>query len=116
MGRERRDKKVAGPQPHKSRGAAAVQHTVPFILTVYALIVLWYFYNGDVQEDVERARRRAPWYRHKNEPSFGDMLAAFRRRLWAERIFGRARNYPGSSKIHQGLEDLLCAARKMAKL
>jgi hypothetical protein len=107
---KRCDKKVAGPQPHKSRGAAAVQHTVPFILTVYALVLLWYFRNGDVQQDVERARRRSPWYRHKNEPSFGDMLAAFRRRLWAERIFGKASKYPGSPKIHQGLEDLLCAA------
>lgn len=107
---QRFDKKVSGPQPDKHRGQNAVEHTVPFILTVYALTVLWYLANGDVQSDVERARRRAPWYRHKTEPSFGDMLASLRRYLWAEMNFRDPSVAQGCAKIDERLEDLLCAA------
>lgn len=74
-------------KPHKERGEKAVTRTVPFILTLYGLVVLWYFANGSAREDVNRARRRSPWYREKSEPSFGDMIAALRRHLWAERNF-----------------------------
>jgi len=68
---ERRNKKIPGPQPHKERGEKAVSRTVPFILTLYGLVVLWYFGNGSAREDVNRARRLSPWYREKSEPSFG---------------------------------------------
>ena len=81
----RRNKKIPGPQPHKKLGSNAVNRTVPFILTIYALVVLWYVVHGCARDDAERARRRAPWYREKSEPSFGDMIAALRRHLWAER-------------------------------
>ena len=107
---QRRDKKIPGPQPHKERGEKAVTRTVPFILTVYAVVVLWYFASGTVREDVERARRRSPWYRDKTEPSFSDMLAALRRHLWSIRNF-RAPSYEqGVSKINASLLDCLCAA------
>jgi len=107
---ERRDKRIPGPQPHRERGEKAVIHTVPFVLTIYALVILWYFYNGSAQEDVERARRRAPWYREKTEPSFGDMLAAVRRRLWAERNFSEPSAEQGAAKINAALLDWLSAA------
>ena len=107
---QRRDKRIPGPQPHKTRGEKAVTRTVPFILTIYALVVLWYFGEGTVRKDVERARRRAPWYREKTEPSFGDMLAALRRHLWSERNFSAPSNEQGSSKINTSILDWLCAA------
>jgi hypothetical protein len=107
---ERRNKQIPGPQPHKEKGAKAVYRTVPLILTVYGLVVLWYLANGNVSEDVERSRRRAPWYRHKHEPSFGDMLGALRRHLWAERGFSDPSSHQGSLKLVADLEDLLCAA------
>jgi len=107
---ERRDKRIPGPQPHRERGEKAVIHTVPFVLTIYALVILWYFCNGSAQEDVERARRRAPWYREKTEPSFGDMLAAVRRRLWAERNFSEPSAEQGAAKINAALLDWLSAA------
>lgn len=96
---KRRNKKIPGPQPHKERGAKAVTRTVPFILTIYALVVICYFCIGDAQDDVERVRRRAPWYREKIEPSFGDMLAALRRQLWAEQNFSDPSNQQGAAKI-----------------
>ena len=107
---QRRNKKIPGPQPHKERGAKAVTRTVPFVLTVYALVVLWYFVNGSAREDVEQARRRAPWYRDKTEPSFGDMIAALRRHLWAERNFSDPSTVQGAAKINAALMEWLCVA------
>ena len=106
----RRNRKIPGPQPHKERGTKAVTRTVPFVLTVYALVVLWYFCNGSSQEDVERARRQAPWYREKTEPSFGDMLAALRRHLWAERNFSEPGSGQGAAKFDAALLEWLCVA------
>lgn len=107
---KRKNKKIPGPKPHKVRGEKAVTRTVPFILTVYALVVLWYLGNGSWQEDVERARRRAPWYREKKEPSFGDMLAALKRHLWTERNFSEPSYEQGPSEINDFLLDDICAA------
>ena len=110
----RRDKTIPGPQAHQRRERLAVVHTVPFVLTSYALVVLWYLANGTVQQDVERVRQRAPWYLHKTEPSFGDMLAALRRHLWAERNISEPGVQQGSAKTdavsNPALQDLLCAA------
>jgi hypothetical protein len=99
----RRDPRVPGPQPHKQRGALAATRTVPFVLTTYAVVTLWYLANGSVEDDVERVRRRAPWYRHKTQPSFGDMLAALRRHLWAEQTISEPTISPGSSKNDDAL-------------
>ena len=107
---QRRNKKIPGPQPHKERGAKVVERTVPFVLTTYALVILWYFVNGAALHDVEQARKRAPWYRQKSEPSFGDMLAALRRHLWTERNFSAPSNEAPAEKITAALLELLCAA------
>jgi hypothetical protein len=107
---KRRDKKIPGPKPHKERGEKAVTRTVPFILTIYALVVVWYFGNGSAQEDVMRVRKRAPWYRDKTEPSFVDMLAALRRHLWAERNFSAPSHGRDSAKFDAALLDWLCVA------
>ena len=106
----RRNKKIPGPQPHKQRGSRAVERTVPFILTTYSLVVLWYLANGNPRDDVARARRRAPWYRDKTEPSFGDTLAALRRHLWAERNFSDPSAEQGAAKFDAALMEWLCAA------
>ncbi len=111
---KRHDKRIPGPQPHGKRGALAIRHTVPFILTTYSLIVLWYLSNGDFQLDIERVQRRTPWYRHKFYPSFSDMVAALRRHLWSEQIISGSLIIQGyaenSSTLHPAVEDLLCAA------
>lgn len=104
---QRRNKNIPGPQPHMQRGAKAVNRTVPFILTVYALVLLWYLANGTAQDDVERARRCSPWYREKTEPSFGDMLASLRRHLWAEKYFGEPSVAQGAAKINAALLEWL---------
>jgi len=60
----------------------ASARTVPFAMLVYGLIVLWYLMWVEVNpfqplEDVQRARRQAPWYRHKIKVSFADMHRTF---------------------------------------
>ncbi len=52
----------------------------------YALVHLWYLEHGMPAQDVKLARSEAPWYRHKREPSFEDMLAAIRREMWGTRL------------------------------
>jgi hypothetical protein len=106
----RRNKKIPGPQPHKERGAKSVNRTVPFVLTIYALVVIWYFSYGCSQEDVKRARRRAPGYREKTEPSFGDMIAALRRHLWTERNFSEPSTELEAEKLNAAILDWMCAA------
>jgi hypothetical protein len=83
---ERMDSKEPGPKPHTTRGELAARRTAPLAFVVYALVAIWYLEHGTPSADVQRARERAPWYLHKTTPSFGDMLAAIRRELWAERL------------------------------
>lgn len=82
----RKPVKRAGPHPRGNRGRKAVGHTLPFAFVAYGVVVLWYLNHGDPAEDVTRARDEAPWYLHKRDPSFEDMLAALRRELWASRL------------------------------
>jgi len=70
-----------GPQPRGWRGEKAVLRTAPFVFMTYALVHVWYFQHGNASRDVRRVKARAPWYRHKTEPSFLDMLQAARRAL-----------------------------------
>jgi hypothetical protein len=82
----RRPKKVPGPQPLANRGRGAIERTLPLAFTAYALVVVWYLRHGCWDGDVARAKKAAPWYRHKREPSFTDMLSALRRELWAVQL------------------------------
>jgi hypothetical protein len=78
---KRRGRKRPGPQPRGHKGERAVGRTVPFIFIAHGLIHLWYFQHGSARQDVQAARFLAPWYGHKKEPSFADMLGALRKDL-----------------------------------
>lgn len=107
---KRRNHHLAGPQPHQTRGEQAVLRTTPLVLITYALVVLWYLRSGNPAADVAAARRRTPWYRHKTCPSFADMLAAVRRDILADTLFGEPGPEPGSPKREHALAELLMAA------
>jgi hypothetical protein len=81
-----RPEKRPGPNPHKSKGKTAINHTLAVAFAAYAVVVIWYLRHGKPDEDVRRVKREAPWYRHKATPSFTDMLAALRRELWIARL------------------------------
>jgi hypothetical protein len=106
---ERQGKKVAGPQPHATRGEQAVRRTAPFAFVVYALVAISYLRRGTAEADVKRARERAPWYRHKRTPSYADMVEAARRELWASRLSDHPVLRPLSRKVRGLLTDLLAA-------
>jgi len=107
---KRPKKKVAGPQPHATRGERAVRRTAPIAFVVYTLVVIAYLRGGEADADVQRVRKRAPWYRHKATPSFADMLGSARRQLWASRLSEHPVLRPLSPKVASALTDLLSVA------
>jgi hypothetical protein len=109
--------KVAGPQPHPRRGERAVRRTAPLAFITYALVVIWYLTHGShrrgscsARQAVRRVQRTAPWYRHKCEPCFADMLAAARREFWVARLSAHPLLYPLRSKLRDLLPAWLPAA------
>jgi hypothetical protein len=69
----------------RNRTTRAVERTLPFGLTTYTLIVLWYARHGHPTRDVAAHRARSPWYTAKTDPSFQDMTDALRRVIIAAR-------------------------------
>jgi len=102
--------KKAGPNPRGHKGEKAILHTLAMTFAAYGIVVVWYLHNGNCHEDVARARREAPWYRHKERPSFIDMLAAVRRELWVARLSRNPLLRPVAEKIRDLLPHWLLAA------
>ena len=61
-----------------NRKEKAVHRTAPMAMILYSLIVVWFHREG--HRHVEFPDR--PWYPHKDEPSFADMLTTLRRQSW----------------------------------
>lgn len=76
-------KQLSGVGEARNRTPRAVKRTVPFDFLCQALTIVWYALNGNAAADVRERRERAPWYRHKRAPSYGDMLVALRRAMIA---------------------------------
>ncbi len=109
-GSRRRGAKKPGPQPRGTRGRTAVLHTVPLSFVAYAVVVLWYLKEGNAVRDVRRVAKHSPWYRHKANPSFADMLVALRRETWARRLSADPGNKRVIAKLMRLLPDALLAA------
>jgi hypothetical protein len=75
-------KQVLGLEDPANRLPRAVQRTAPMSLVLYSLVVLWY--DADGHRHVQFPER--PWYRHKRETSFQDMMTTLRRLSWEEKI------------------------------
>ena len=58
---------------------ASVERAAPMAWFVGTLIVVWYTLAG---HEGQQAQRHRPWYKHKETPTFADMLAACRVQLW----------------------------------
>jgi hypothetical protein len=70
----------------------------------------WYLTHGRPEQDVQRARERAPWNVGKTEPSFTDMLASARREILFPGIFDGTASDTGCLEIALDLVELLLAA------
>jgi hypothetical protein len=92
----------------RNRLQQAVQRTVPFGFLVYSLVIIWYALHGHHPEDLAGRRTSQPWYPHKTEPAFEDMLAKLRRTLIATQITGVSPAQPDPHKYRD--YELACAA------
>jgi hypothetical protein len=75
-------KQLLGLEEPANRTPQAVARTAPMALVLYSLIVVWCHrvgYQWVVYPD-------RPWYRHKLEPSFADLLSTLRQVSWAEQL------------------------------
>jgi hypothetical protein len=73
-------KQFLGLAEPQCQSPLAVQRTAPFAFVVYDLVLLWFAeWHRAASTPAWIAR---PWYRHKTEPSFLDMLTALRHAGW----------------------------------
>jgi DDE superfamily endonuclease len=77
-------KGLLGLEQPAGRTPQAVERTAPMALVVYSLIVVWFHRVG--HRWVRYPER--PWYPHKHEPSFADMLSTLRRVSWEAKFQG----------------------------
>jgi SRSO17 transposase len=75
-------KQFLGLEDPANRLPKAVQRTAPMALVLYSLIVVWFHRVGHA---FVRFPDR-PWYKHKVEPSFADLLTTLRRVSWEEKL------------------------------
>jgi hypothetical protein len=74
-------KQFLGMEDPANRLPLAVKRTAPMALLLYSLIVVW-FHQGGYRFLCFPDR---PWYRHKKEPSFADLLTTVRRVSYQEK-------------------------------
>lgn len=101
-------KQLLGIGQARNRLRKAVERTVPFGFIVYSLVIVWYTLHGHHPDDITSRRDQQPWYPHKDEPAFEDMLAKLRRTLVVARITGVSAAQPDPRKYRD--YELACAA------
>lgn len=84
-------KQLLGLEDPANRKEKAVRRTAPMALFLYSLIILWFHQVG--HRHVQFPDR--PWYLHKEEPSFADMLTTLRRLSWQDKL----RTLPLKSRV-----------------
>jgi hypothetical protein len=88
-------KQLLGLEDAANRKEKAVRRTAPTALVLYSLLVAWFHQVG--HRHVQFPDR--PWYLHKEEPSFADMLTTLRRLSWQDKI----RTLPLKSRVAKKL-------------
>ncbi len=101
-------KQTLGVGQARNRLRRAVERTVPFAFCVQSLVTIWYATCGHHPEDLTARRAAEPWYGHKTEPAFEDMLAKLRRTLIAARFVPTTSDQPDPDIIRDYA--LACAA------
>jgi hypothetical protein len=91
------------PQTWKDEGPA---RAAALSFWIYAAVWLWYLKVYGTKPSWPTL----PWYPTKCRPSFADALAALRRILWRERISANSSSQPLSSKMTDGLIEILARA------
>jgi hypothetical protein len=92
-------KQFLGFEDPANRVPKAVERTAPMALFLYSLTIVWYAKEG--KRHVRFPYR--PWYPHKSEPSFRDMLTTLRRVTWDEQLS----TVRGKTTLDENKRDLL---------
>ena len=69
-------KQCLGLEDPQNRTPKAVQRTAPLAFYFYTLTILWFAKHGHF--NLAAYRKTHPWYRHKQTPSFADILTCLR--------------------------------------
>ena len=77
-------KQLLGLEDPANRTEQAVRRTAPIAFVLYSLIVTWFHQTGHQQLKFPER----PWYTHKRDPSFADMLTTLRRKSWVDQFRG----------------------------
>ena len=77
-------KQELGLEDPQNRVRPAVERTAPFGFLAYTLVIVWFAEAGEFR--LKEYRRRRPWYRKKETPSFADMLEDIRREISARGV------------------------------
>ena len=99
-------KQLLGFEDPANRKEKAVRRTAPMAMVLYSLIVVWFHRHG--HRHVEFPER--PWYQHKTEPSFGDMLTTLRRLSWRHNFGDIVPKRGIAKKIFNQITWILCLA------
>ena len=86
-GRLLRGQTVVGFPRSTGMVCESVERAAPMAWFVGTLVVCWYAWAG---QHGPQAQRHRPWYKHKETPTFADMLAACRLQLWQEWLRGES--------------------------
>jgi hypothetical protein len=84
-----------GVETQRQWSDPAIERTTPALLGLFSLVVLW---AHEIADSGALLPRAAAWY-PKHKPTFSDALAAVRRRLWSDLIFGTSRQGAERGKI-----------------
>jgi DDE superfamily endonuclease len=97
--REARDH--LGVESQRQWSGRAITRTTPCLLALFSIVTLL---AARLDPRARAAALTAAWYR-KPRPTFGDTLAAVRRRVWAEQGFLTSRRRSEATKLHPALRD-----------
>ena len=75
-------KQLLGLEDPANRTEQAVRRTAPMAFVIHSLVVVWFHQGG--HRHLQFPDR--PWYLHKEQPSFADMLTTLRRLSWQDKI------------------------------
>jgi hypothetical protein len=99
-------KQMLGFEDAANRKEKAVRRTAPMAMVLYSLIVVWFEREG--HRHVAFPER--PWYRHKEEPSFADMLTTLRRLSWNNNFGDIVPKRGLAKKLFDQITWILCLA------
>jgi len=102
----RSTKQALGGEDPQTWKADGPERAAGLSFWIYTAVWLWYLKVYGTKPSWPTV----PWYPKKCTPSFVDALAALRRTLWHERIYANSGSHPLSSKIGDGLIEILARA------